>query len=113
MIEQTIVLFHNSTDGYTCTTLTAQWINDQWQFCNCIVDFKVFHGSTAGTLCGEGLFEIFDQCDFEDNKIVIVITDTTTSMAHITKNNNLSVENIVSSRAPPAAKILSSRPSSQ
>ena len=67
-------------DDETYTTLTAHYIEDKWMIKSCVLDFKVFHGSTSGNNCAEDLFKIFDEYGFKDENVTIVVTDTTGSM---------------------------------
>jgi len=64
----------------TYTTLTCHYINEEWEYHSCVVDFKVFNGQTRGQDCGEDLFNIFDDCEFKSENITILVTDTTASM---------------------------------
>jgi len=64
----------------TYTTLTGHYINQGWEYHSCVVDFKVFHGKTRGQECGEDLYNIFDDYEFKDENVTIVMTDTTASM---------------------------------
>jgi len=66
--------------GETYTTLTGHYINEDWEYHSCVVDFKVFHGKSRGQECGEELFNIFDDYEFKDENVTIVMTDTTASM---------------------------------
>ena len=49
----------------TYTTLTCHYISEEWEYHSCVVDFKVFHGTTRGQDCGEDLFRIFDDYEFK------------------------------------------------
>ena len=64
----------------TYTTLTCHYISEEWENHSCVVDFKVFHGTTRGQDCGEDLFRIFDDYEFKSKNVTIIVTDTTASM---------------------------------
>ena len=64
----------------TYTTLTCHYISEEWEYHSCVVDFKVFHGTTRGQDCGEDLFRIFDDYEFKSKNVTIIVTDTTASM---------------------------------
>jgi len=64
----------------TYTALTCHYINEEWEYLICAVDFKVFHGQTRGQDCGEDAFNIFDDYKFKSENVTIIVTDTTASM---------------------------------
>jgi hypothetical protein len=64
----------------TYTTLTGHYIDNDWSLCSCVLDFRVFHGSTNGQRVMVDLEEVFNSYNLQEDKIIMVITDTAASM---------------------------------
>ena len=64
-------------DNYSA--VTAHYIDKYWKLCRCLIDFKVWHGSTAGTLLADDLIRVCKKYSIHAN-VLQCITDTTGNM---------------------------------
>ncbi len=67
-------------DGATYQTITCHYIDDDWNLCSCMIDFKVFSGSTTGKLIYEDVEKVFEDFDLSLENLSLGVTDTTASM---------------------------------
>jgi len=69
----------------TYTTTTYHYIDADWNSCNCMLDFKVFHGSTTGDRIYEDQTSVLD--DYTEKPFVVMgVTDTTGNMGVLGKH---------------------------
>jgi len=78
-------------DGATYQTITCHYIDEEWNLQRCMIDFKVFEGSTTGERIYNDCINVLRKYFTSDENIKLSVTDTTGSMGvlgrHLRANN--------------------------
>ena len=75
-------------DGSTYQTITCHYIDDEWKLRNCMIQFKVFSGSTRGELIYEDCQKVLKEYSKNSSmdKVKVGVTDTTGNMGVLGAN---------------------------
>ena len=65
--------------GTTYSTMTYHYIDNDWNMCSSMIDFKVFSGSTTGKRIFDDCLEVLESYTSKEN-IILGVTDTVGSM---------------------------------
>lgn len=78
-------------DGATYQTITCHYIDEEWNLQRCMIDFKVFEGSTTGEKIYDDCIDVLRKYFTSEENIKLSVTDTTGSMGvlgrHLRQNN--------------------------